>query len=205
MDFVSLSPSDDDLFDRHQEDQILNHHQSTSQDPTGSFPTASVPETPLPAARMPSGKRATPTPVFSTVHIPPGSSLLNIQNYSSSEDSSASPSRSPPSTKSPPSAKRERSGPKTVHRRRRDSPTPSPTRLALAHRHRPDTSLTTRSGSRHRFPGCLPDSKISDWTVVTLHKTLKEKGIPFHRSDNKAKLFNKLMSASSSPHHVNTC
>lgn len=47
----------------------------------------------------------------------------------------------------------------------------------------------------HNSSDCHVSSKISDWAVVTLQRALKDRGIPFHRTDNKAKLINSLMSA----------
>ena len=49
MDFISLSPSDDDLFRQSQD-----HHSSEAD----NFPITSVPETPIPVAQEPSRKRA---------------------------------------------------------------------------------------------------------------------------------------------------
>ena len=134
---------------------------------------ASVPGAPLSLVERP-GKRHT---VPSVVHIPHGSSLLNIQSqYHSSDDSSVSPSPPPPESRG-----RTTSG----NSRRQPRPTPSPTR---------PTSINTRSRTqRHhapaRSPGRQTTPNISDWTVASLQKAPRDKGIPFHRTDNKAKLF----------------
>ena len=105
MDFVSLSPSDDDLFRQHQD-----HHSSEAD----NFPVTSIPETPIPVAQKPSRKRARSKSTNSTssmVRITPGSSLLNIQDYHSLPDDSFV---------SPPSAAktgRGNSGTESRHRR----------------------------------------------------------------------------------------
>ncbi len=77
-------------------------------------------------------------------------------------------------------------------------------------RHRLDyPGLTTHSRSHcHNAPSRSPDnqpsSKPSKWNIATLQKTLKDKGSPFHRIDNKAKPFNALMPACSAHRSVNT-
>ncbi len=94
--------------------------------------------------------------------------------------------------------------------RHRGSPTLSPQRKATAYQHHLDSAgPTTRHRLQHhhaptRSPNCQTASKISDWTVATLQRALKDRGIPFHRTDNKAKPFNSLMSASHSS-SVHTC
>ncbi|CAK6983869.1 serine/arginine repetitive matrix protein 1-like, partial [Scomber scombrus] len=139
----------------------------------------------------------------SVVSIPPGSSLLNLRDYSSSDDSSTSPGTSPPP------AKRGRSMSRASSRGTRSYPTPSPARKIPAPQLRSDTSLSTRSRStRHHAPPRSPTSqlpsKISDWTVATLHKVMRERGIHSHRTDNKAKLFDSLMAACCSRSCFNT-
>ena len=81
MDFISLSPLDDDLFRRDHD-----HHSSEAD----NFTITSVPETPIPVAQKPSRKQASSksNSVSSMVRIPPGSSLLNLQDYHSSPDDS---------------------------------------------------------------------------------------------------------------------
>ena len=135
---------------------------------------ASVPETPLSLIKQPRKRHTVP----SAVHIPHGSSLLNIQSqYHSSDDSSVSPSPPPPES-------RGRTTSRSGNSRRQPRPTPSPTR---------PTSINTRSRTqRHhapaRSPGRQTTPNISDWTVASLQKAPRDKGIPFHRTDNKAKL-----------------
>ena len=164
MDFISISPSDDDLYSPHQVGPI--HFPFTIQ-PTPARVVGSDASVPGP------GKRRT---VPSAVHIPHGSSLLNIQSqYHSSDDSSVSPS--------PPPQRVEEEQPQvTGNSRRQPRPTPSPTR---------PTSINTRSRTqRHhapaRSPGRQTTPNISDWTVASLQKAPRDKGIPFHRTDNKA-------------------
>ena len=200
MDLASLSPSYDDLFAGDQTDNVQSFHQQTPADQNSeaeNFSAVAVPETPLSRARQQPRKPASrSSSVSSVVHIPPGSSLINIQDNCSSPGTS-SPSPSPP----PSSARRGRGHSGAAHRRLCRSPTPSPTRLTQAPRHRPDnTGCTTRRRSqRHHAPvrnlDSRPSAKISDWTVATLQKTLRDKGIQFHRTDNKTKLFNHLTSA----------
>ena len=173
MDFVSLSPSDDDLFHRDQD------HNSPEADIT------SVPETPTPVAQTMSKTQATSkttNSVLSMVRIPPGSSLLNLQGYRTSPDES-SVSPSPPHA----AAKRGRGNSRTERRHRWNSPTPSPPKITPASRRSPDhTNRPTRRSQHHHAPARSPDqplySNISDWKVATLQKALKDKGIKFHRN-----------------------
>ena len=79
----------------------------------------------------------------------------------------------------------------TGNSRRQPRPTPSPTR---------PTSINTcsRTQCHHapaRSPGRQTTPNISDWTVASLQKALRDKGIPFHRTDNKAKLLKILKTA----------
>uniref|UniRef100_A0A671VZD2 FERM domain-containing protein n=1 Tax=Sparus aurata TaxID=8175 RepID=A0A671VZD2_SPAAU len=93
-----------------------DHHSSEAD----NFPATSVPETLIPVALQPARAQAIPKStnfVSSMVRIPPGSSLLNIQDYhSSSDDSPVSPS--PP----PSAAKRGRGNSGTESHRRCSSP-----------------------------------------------------------------------------------
>ncbi|CAK6967121.1 serine/arginine repetitive matrix protein 1-like [Scomber scombrus] len=156
MDFISLSPSDDDIFDGSPRTQSQGPQLSEE---AAMSPVLSVPETaPSLLLHQPRRQLVPAGSMSSVVSIPPGSSLLNLRDYSSSDDSSTSLGTSPPP------AKRGR-GMSTCH-------------------HAPPSSPTSQ----------LP-SKISDWTVATLHKVLRERGIHFHRTDNKAKLFDSLMAA----------
>lgn len=72
---------------------------------------------------------------------------------------------------------------------------PLPPRITSAPHHHPNTGFTMHIGlwchhTPTRFPkGQLP-TKISDWIVTLLQKTLKEKDMPY-----KVKLFNNFMSA----------
>ncbi|CAK6954993.1 serine/arginine repetitive matrix protein 1-like [Scomber scombrus] len=88
MDFISLSPSDDEIFGDtpHTQRQGLQPSEEAAISPVLSVPETS-PSLPLHQPR----KRPVPAgSVSSMVTIPPGSSLLNLQNYSSSDDSSTS-------------------------------------------------------------------------------------------------------------------
>ena len=94
MDFVSLSPSDDDLFRRDQD------YHSPEAD---NFRFTSLPETPISVTQKTPRKRVSSkntNSVSSMVRIPPGLSLLNIQDYHSlPEESSVSPSPPPSAAK----------------------------------------------------------------------------------------------------------
>ncbi len=135
MDSISLTLSDDDLFG-YREDHLQRFRQATpvySVSEAKQVSIASVPETPTSAIQTPPSKRAIQEgfhTISSVVHIPPGSSLLSIQNYSSADDSSISPS--PPR----PMEKRGRGCPRAALRHR-GSPTPSPQRIATASQHHP--------------------------------------------------------------------
>ncbi|CAK6977074.1 serine/arginine repetitive matrix protein 1-like [Scomber scombrus] len=177
MDFISLSPSDDDVFGEspHTQRQGLQLSEEAAISPPRRRP-------------VPAGS------VSSVITIPPGSFLLNLQNYSSSDDSSTSPGTPPPP------AKRGRGISRASSRGTCSYPTPSPARIIPAPQLRSDAGVSTRSRStRHHTPPRSPtsqlSSKISDWTVATLHKVLRERGIHFHSTDNKAKLFDILMAA----------
>ena len=116
---------------------------------------------------------------------PYGSSLPNIQSqYHSSDDSSVSPSPPPPES-------RGRTTSRSGKSRRQPRPTPSPTRPASIN----TRSRTQRHHAPARFPGRQTTPNISDWTVASLQKALRDKSIPFHRTDNKAKLFKILTTA----------
>ncbi|CAK6969146.1 serine/arginine repetitive matrix protein 1-like [Scomber scombrus] len=86
------------------------------------------------------------------------------------------------------------------------NPTLSPAWIIPAPQLRSDAGASTRSRStRHHAPPKSPasqlSSKISDWTVATLHKVLRERGIHFHRTD---KLFDILMAVCCSRSCPNT-
>lgn len=127
------------------------------------------------------------------VHIPPGSSLLTWQDYSCwllhiSESTSLNRKRG--------------WGYLWTVLCRHSCPTLSPWRTADS------AGFTTfhRSQCHHtpvRSPDRQPSLKISKWTVATLQRAVKVRGIPFHREDNKPKLFSTVMSACRG-HSVNT-
>lgn len=130
-----------------------DHHSSEAD----NFPVTSVPETLIPVALQPARARASPKStnfVSSMVRIPPGSSLLNIQDYHSSpDDSPVSPS--PP----PSAAKRGRGISGTESHRRCSSPwfadsfTSKKRSLPPSFRqHRPNNSPVTTSPRSGEFP-----------------------------------------------------
>ena len=175
MDFISISPSDGEPCSPNWVGPV--HALSVPRRRESFAPTHRCPGPPLSLVER-TGKRHT---VPFVVHIPHGSSLLNIQSqYHSSDDSSVSPSPPPPESRG-----------RTTSGNSRRQPRPTPTR---------PTSINTRSRTqRHhapaRSPGRQTTPNISDWTVASLQKAPGDKGIPFHRTDNKAKLFKILTTA----------
>ena len=137
MDFVSLSPSDDDLFRRDQD-----HYSSEAN----NFP---IPETLIPVAQKPSRKWASSKSncVSSMVRIPPGSSLLNIQDYHSSPDHTFVSPSPPPSA-----AKRGWGHYGTEICCRCSSPTPSPPRGEASRLRSDNTGRTTCWSQCHHAP-----------------------------------------------------
>ena len=151
------------------------------------------PVTPIPVALQPSRTRSSQKStnfVSSMVRVPPGSSLLHIQNYhSSSDDSPVSPSP-------PPSAAKRGLGKSGAESHRRCSLPQFADSFTSKKRSPPhrsaNTGRTTRQSQCLHTPADFPDrlstSKITDWTVTTPQKTLNGKWILFHQMDYKAKL-----------------
>ncbi len=148
MDFLSLSPSDDDIFGGIPYHQ---HRDSLLQGPPAQAaisPAVSVPETPPSVLRAQQRRKGTSTStVSSTIHILPGSSLLDLQNYNSSEDSSTPPDRPPPP------AKRGRGRPALrVSSGRRGHSSPSPARMTAT-----PVAMSLRSAEVPHQPTILQD------------------------------------------------
>ncbi len=101
MDFISLSLLNDDLFGQNQDGHRLSFRQATLAYPGSeakNFYAAVMPETPTSVIQKPPSKQVTLASlhtVSSMVHIPSSSSVLAIQDYSSANDSSTSPSPLP--------------------------------------------------------------------------------------------------------------
>ncbi|CAJ1057727.1 leucine-rich repeat extensin 2 [Xyrichtys novacula] len=65
-------------------------------------------------------------------------------------------------------------------------------RSPLRHSHRSATGISTCHGKvspRRQTPRPRTEDDISNWTVTRLRQSLKARGIPPHRNDNKARLF----------------
>lgn len=81
--FVSLSPSDNELFGQNQDDRVQSFHQPMPADPETddeNFSTASVPEALLSVIQKLSSKGVTPASLFSMFYVPLSSSVLRMQD-----------------------------------------------------------------------------------------------------------------------------